>query len=295
MVEFHKITLSDKAWMQNCFKAKKEISCEYTFGNIFGYSASENISVALCNGCMLSKWEYGEIVYYSYPIGGGDEVSALKELVAYIKSENKKARIFAMTKEDAELFRSVFADEFEALPNRDAFDYVYNSEDLINLKGKKYQPKRNHISFFKRNNNWTYEKITKDNIADCLKMNEEWLASGDTEHREDLEEESKIIKLVFENFEELSFVGGLIRIDGKAVAFSMGEALDEETFCVHFEKAFSDIRGAYPMINQQFVENELSSFKYINREDDLGIENLRKAKLSYRPAFLFEKYEAQIV
>ena len=114
------------------------------------------------------------------------------------------------------------------------------------------------------------------------------------EYKEELEGELKIIKRVFDNYDKLDYVGGVLRVDGKVVAYTMGEPGPKDVFCVHIEKAFSDIRGAYPMINQQFVKNELSSYRYINREDDTGAENLRKAKLSYYPVALAEKYEAKL-
>lgn len=90
-------------------------------------------------------------------------------------------------------------------------------------------------------------------------------------------------------YKELELVGGVLRVDGEIVAFTLGEPLSEDIFVVHIEKAFADVQGAYPMINQQFVEYECSSYKYINREEDTGSEGLRKAKLSYRPIFLVEK------
>ena len=90
-------------------------------------------------------------------------------------------------------------------------------------------------------------------------------------------------------FEELELVGGVLKIDGEIVAFAIGEPLSKDTFVVHIEKAFASIQGAYPMINQQFVEHECMKYKYVNREEDTGSEGLRKAKLSYRPAYLIEK------
>ena len=125
-------------------------------------------------------------------------------------------------------------------------------------------------------------------------MSRRWLEESTSEYKEDLEDELKIITRVFENYDSLGFTGGLIRIDGKVVAYTMGEPLSDVMFCVHFEKAFADIRGAYPIINQQFVKNELGRYTYINREDDVGAANLRKAKLSYHPAFMIEKYSVRI-
>ena len=137
--------------------------------------------------------------------------------------------------------------------------------------------------------------MSSENIEDCYNMNVEWIKTSGSLYSEDLENELKIIRRVFENFDELDCKGAVLRIDGKVVAFAMGAQIRSDTFCVHFEKAFSSIRGAYPMINQQFVENELSEYKYIDREDDLGLENLRKAKLSYYPEFLPDKYEAWLI
>ena len=126
-------------------------------------------------------------------------------------------------------------------------------------------------------------------------MSKQWLENTESDYKEDLEEELSIIRLFFENFNSLDCVGGLVRIDGKVVAYTFGEKVNDDIFCVHIEKAFSDIRGAYPMINQQFVLNELSDYRFIDREEDLGIENLRKAKLSYYPEILAEKYEAKYI
>jgi len=85
--------------------------------------------------------------------------------------------------------------------------------------------------------------------------------------------------------EELKLTGGLIRVEGRVIAFAIGEPLNPDTFVVHIEKAFADIQGAYPIINQQFAANAAKDYLYVNREEDTGSEGLRKAKLSYRPDF----------
>lgn len=295
MIEFHSVSLADREWIVERLKHRKDASCEYCFGNIYSYSKKMGIFVADCENCLVVKCVIGNHISYAYPVGDGNVINALKEIEADARKSGKKCYVYAMTKDDASVFENTFSEKYKAEQNRDAFDYVYKSEDLITLSGKKFQPKRNHISYFKRNFNWNYEHITKDNMTDCLEMSRKWLQQSNSEYKEDLEEELKIIRCVFENYDELGYVGGLIRVDGEVVAYTMGEELSKDMFCVHFEKAFSDIRGAYPIINQQFVQNELSLYTYINREDDVGAENLRKAKLSYNPVFLVEKYEAQIV
>ena len=242
----------------------------------------------------MTKCIYNDYVMYCCPIGKGDMKKAVEFILSDAKSDGRDFEIFAISPDSAELISKYFSNVLNITLERDTFDYIYRSEDLINLSGKKYQPKRNHISYFMKNNNWTYERLSEENIPECYEMSKQWLENSLEEFREELEGELKIIKRVFDNYDKLDFVGGVLRVDGKVVAYTMGEPASRDVFCVHVEKAFSDIRGAYPMINQQFVKNELSGYKYINREDDTGAENLRKAKLRYYPAILAEKYEAKL-
>ena len=294
MLDFHPVTIMDKEWIEDRLSYRKQKSCEYSFGNIFSYKEKLQIYVSDFEGCLVVKCVSGNRVSYMYPTGNGDIKKALDEIISEAEISGKKCYMYGLSEEDAESYSKLFPSKDKPYPNRDTFDYVYNSEDLINLTGKKYQPKRNHISFFKKNYYWTYEKICGNNISECLSMSRKWLQNYESDDKTDLESEYRIIRCVFDNYFALGYKGGLIRKDGEVVAFTMGEELDKDTFCVHFEKAFGDIRGLYPLINQQFVQNELSDYKYINREDDVGLENLRKAKLSYYPAFLTEKYEVVI-
>ena len=295
MIDFHRVTLEDKTWIEEKLRHNKNRSCEYSFGNIFGYDAKMEIYVGEYEGCLVTKCVIADnYISYCCPVGDGNVIKALDAVVREAEKNNVYCDIFGMDKETAEAFNQKYAGKYEVIADRDSYDYIYLSTDLISLTGKKYQPKRNHISYFMRNFNWVYEKITAENIPDCIQMSRRWLEESTSEFKDDLEDELKIIKRVFENYDALGFVGGLLRVDGEVVAYTMGEPLSDVMFCVHFEKAFADIRGAYPMINQQFVKNELSRYTYINREDDVGAENLRKAKLSYHPVFMVEKYSVRI-
>ncbi len=293
MIDFHCPSVGEKQWISDRIAEEEFLTCEYTFGNIFSYTAKMDILVADVHGCLVTRCCFTEdYAEYCFPAGKGNKIKAIEEIVIDGKEREIPFGIFGMNTENAKLLRDNFSAQFDITLERDSFDYIYNSTDLIELTGKKYQPKRNHISFFMRNNNWSYERITRENISECIEMSEDWLSKSQSEYKSDLESELKIIKKVFDNYEALGYVGGLLRCDGKVIAYTMGERMNEDTFCVHFEKAYADIRGAYPMINQQFVKNELSGYKYIDREDDVGSENLRKAKLSYHPALLPDKYEA---
>lgn len=294
MHKLHTVSLEDEKWINEILSQVDFYTCEYPFGNIFSYGAKMEIKVGNVEGCLVTKCVDNDYVMYCCPIGKGDMKKAVDFIIEDAKADGRDFEIFGISPDSAELISKSHGDIFDIFLVRDTFDYIYSSEDLINLTGKKYQPKRNHISFFKKNNNWSYERLCKDNIPECYEMSKLWLEGALEEYREELEGELKIIKRVFDNYDELNYVGGVLKVDGRVVAYTMGEPGSKDVFCVHIEKAFSDIRGAYPMINQQFVMNELSGYKYINREDDTGAENLRKAKLSYYPAILAEKYEAKL-
>ncbi len=295
MIDFHKPEISDKQWVKERLSNRDDLTCEYSFSNIFSYTAKMRLEIADVSGYLVTRCFTDDTIGYCYPVGKGDIKAVIALIIEDMRIQNSPCYFFGLGANEAEELRRLCGDLFDIRFDRDGCDYIYKSENLINLTGKKYQPKRNHISFFKKNYNWSYEKMSCDNLEDCYNMNVEWLQKSGSLYSEDLEKELQIIRRVFENFDALDCKGAVLRIDGKVIAFAMGAQIRKDTFCVHFEKAFSDIRGAYPMINQQFVENELSAYEYIDREDDLGLENLRKAKLSYYPDFLPEKFEAWLI
>ena len=294
MLEFHPVSLADRDPIRAKLAAEPRLGCEYGFGNIFSYSAKYPILVGETGGCFFTRCVVDDYDYYCFPVGG-DKRIAIRDLIESARRVGKASELYGMTEADAAILEEAYPGRFVIEKARDSFDYVYTREDLVSLAGKKYQSKRNHISFFMRNCRWSYEPITPETIPECLAMSEQWLEQNKNEYQDDLVAEFAIIQKAFANYEALGYVGGLLRADGKVVAYTMGEPLTDEMFCVHIEKAFADVRGAYPMINRLFAEQSLGGYRYINREDDVGHDNLRKAKLSYHPAFFVEKYEARIL
>lgn len=290
-MDFRKPTLKDKDLFLKYLKQDKRMGCEYAFTNILLWS--EKYDVTFCeyeDMLFLGSCIDTDDMAFAYPFAK-DTKKAINILKDYCKKQNRPLYLYGISEEMKSELEENFKDEFEFEEKRNSFDYIYNSTDLIELKGKKYHSKRNHINKFMEKE-WSYEKITKDNIEDCLKMNEIWCIENDVANDKSKQDEQEVVKNSFKYFEELGLVGGIIRQEGKVVAFSFGEEINDELFVVHVEKAFASVQGAYPIINQQLVKNEASQYKYINREEDLGIEGLRKAKLSYKPAILLTKYEA---
>ena len=184
--------------------------------------------------------------------------------------------------------------------DRDGYDYLYEVERLAELGGKKLHAKRNHINRFVENNpTWAYEEITPATLPECLEMDKEWYRrslqrEGDAEER-DLGDEGIALRTAMEHYEELGLEGGLIRVYGEVVAFTIGDRLSADTYDVHFEKAYGELQGAYAMINREFarwVRARHPEIRYLNREDDMGVEGLRKAKQSYYPDLMVEKHTA---
>ncbi len=285
MTDFHRPTLDDLDWMRSVLNENQPMSCEYALGNLIGWSEHYNTYIAEIKGTLVAKIGGNEL--FGFPKGNN-----WREALDYIRHKFEFPSFYGLTEPERAKLESVYEGEYNFYPSRNSFDYIYRVSDLAALSGKKYHSKRNHISYFKKNYNWSYEEIKQDNLAECIAMNEKWYALNVDKDPDGIIAERKVLQHSFDNYDKFGFKGGILRIDGNVVAFTFGEELNKSTFVTHFEKAFSDIRGAYPMINMLFAQNSLTDYEFVNREDDIGSEGLRKAKLSYYPEILLEKFTA---
>jgi hypothetical protein len=291
-MNFHKITIDDREWIMQRLKEEQPEACEYTFVNNFVWRKAYKVEVAEYKGCGIIRYcDFGKCMY-SYPFGNGDRKAVITALKEECTKEGYSLSMCPLTEKHREELKSFFPGEFFIISDRDDFDYVYSKDKLTELKGKKYHGKRNHIARFKDADDWSYEHITQENLEECRMMHREWITFREDKWDSGVAEETEALHEAFDNYMEFGMVGGLIRKAGQIVAFAIGEPLNDETMVVHFEKAYPDMQGAYPMINQQFVINECADYKYVNREEDTGDEGLRKAKLSYYPEILLKKYIA---
>ncbi|MCL2884173.1 MAG: phosphatidylglycerol lysyltransferase domain-containing protein, partial [Oscillospiraceae bacterium] len=189
-----------------------------------------------------------------------------------------------------ELERLLAAGNFEVTPLPDAFDYVYEREALSTLAGKVFHGKRGHIAAFSAKYAWEYERIDDANTPEVLQAAAQWCSEHGCCQDDSLTAENCAIVEAMMNRDALNIKGGLLRVDGKVIAFTFASPITDEVADIHVEKALSDYADAYAVINREFAARELSAYRYINRENDLGVEGLRKAKRSYHPAFMVEKY-----
>ncbi len=295
MLELREIKIEDKSWFDALVKGNEYKTLEYNFTTAFIWREIFNIKVCEADGCLICLADK-KVPTFLYPCGDGDKKSAVDKILKYCGKRGIDAVFHSVSAKAKRELEKMYPGMFEFAYDRDIADYIYDTKSLMTLSGKKLSAKRNHINRFEQEyGDWRYEVIDHSNIDEVYEMNLKWCAQADCKNDAGLRDEACAVKQAFKYFFDLKLDGGAIRADGRIVAFSMGDRLDEDIYLVHIEKAFADINGAYPMINKQFVINNASGYKYVDREDDAGVEGLRKAKLSYRPAIIAEKYSAKYI
>lgn len=282
---FHKLSLSDRAWAEPILRQSGMIGCEFAFGTQFVWQEVYGAEFAHEDGFLVGKSKYGYLV----PIGTGDYEKIIRKIAEDATKNSKELVMYCIPKDKCALLKDIFGDDLTIEEARDDFDYIYKASDLAYLKGKKYHSKRNHITqFIKQYGMPQYEEISAGNIEECFSVAQKWQESHTTDSEAAMQELTAI-RIAFDNWDALKFKGGLLRLNGEVIAFAAGESLNDDIFNVHFEKTSPEYQGAYPLINREFVANSLMDYDLIDREEDMGIEGLRKAKLSYRP-FMFSEF-----
>lgn len=292
IMEFKKITFDDMDILRKHTGLAHTRNCEYAMVNVFFWNDTDRLMYAVVDDVLVYRLIDDDTAYYSI-VEFIEEPAELVLKLEFDARENGCEMVLTNMSEEMVLrLEREMVGQLSFWYDREYSDYIYKVDDLIRLSGSKYHGKKNHLNKFLNTYSFTYEEIDKNNIEECRVMKEEWAVrkGGDIdEYREELD----IIDKVFDNYDKFNLVGGLIRIDGKVSAFTLGEPVSDDTFVTHFEKADEDIPGLYQAINQQFAANSIAGFKYVNREDDIGIEGIRQAKLSYRPVMMFDKYNAK--
>lgn len=298
MINFKTIELNDKKWMEPLIATADMSGCHQNFTNIFAWSEIYNYRVAQVNDCLVVKGSIDDQQYYFYPAGWGDIKSVIEAMKQDADDCGHEFMLFGVSPENMTTMKRLFPDNFEYKAMRDSFDYVYLLDKLVTLSGNKLHSKRNHINRFKQNNIWSFEQITSENLAECWEMNVIWCKANDYYNDDQLANENCAVRRCFDYYTELGLEGGLLRSEGRVIAYTMGEKLNSDTYVTHIEKAFAEIQGAYQMINREFaafIQKNHPQMIYVNREEDMGYEGLRKAKLSYHPAKMEEKFLAKYI
>ena len=296
MIEFHRLKAEHKEAYNAILMASGERGCEYSFSNLFLWGRQH---IAFTQGCVaFFSHFYGRSVY-PYPVGTGDKKAVIEAILHDAKMRGLPCRLVGLTEADRQELENWFPGMFHLRPIRNSFDYIYSIHDLADLKGRKFQKKRNHFNRFKAEHpDYRVEEITPCNMRRAQQMVDEWYRKRIKDDPEgDYLLENIAMARAFQNFGWLGLEGIMILDGEQVIAVTVSSRMAENMYDIHFEKALEDVDGAYNAVNcefARFLREKHPEVEYLNREDDMGLEGLRKAKLSYNPHHMVEKYWAYV-
>jgi len=278
--EFKNLELGDRADIQAVIDRYPSEVCEINFGNAFIWRNFDHPRLTTISGNLCLLFEPpDEPAYFLQPIGGHDIPQTIQTCLTIAPRLSRIPAAFA----------EQYCPDFQCAPDRNNFDYVYATRDLIELRGKKYDGKRNRIKKFERDHSYRYLRLTPDHLDACRMLFEEWLQEKSAENSMIGAQQDAIAEALM-HFKALELAGGAIEVEGKIAAFSIGEKLNQDTAVIHIEIVSPRYAGLSQLMNQEFIKNELAAYAFINREQDMGLPGLRRAKISYQPHHLVEKF-----
>ena len=288
---FRQLDPDDRDSIREILWAYQPETSELTFTNLFIWRRHYGTQWCLWRDTLLFLCSNADGSLFGLPpVGPSVRTEAVRLLLAWLREEKKQPQP-CIARADIRLVQELTASPgFSFEPRREHFDYVYRTNDLIQLAGRKYHGKKNHVNKFRSSCSFTYEPITAEHVQACLKLQDAWCDCNRCSEDMNLMGEWEAIKELLGSSDGLAVQGGVILINGVVEAFTLGELLNKETAVVHIEKANAQIPGLYAVMNHQFCEYAWSGVQFVNREQDLGDEGLRQAKLSYHPERLVEKF-----
>ena len=278
------------AFLQHCGQR----GCEYNFANLYLWGRQR---LAILGDTLVFFSQFNRKSVYLFPLSHGDLGAAVAAIIEDAKKRGIPCRLTGLLQSDCERLEQLFPGQFRFHTDRNSFDYIYAIGELAELKGRKFQRKRNHLNRFRQNHpGYTVEPITDENTPEVVQLLDKWYADRLlSDPLADFIMEQKAIYKALRHREELGIEGLVIRYQGQLLAMTMGSMLSANSFDVQFEKALESADGAYPAICWEFsryLQAKYPDLQWLNREDDLGIEGLRKAKLAYCPDHMIEKWWA---
>ena len=294
MIPFQSLDIQNKAAYDAYLMHCGARGCEYNFANLYLWGRQR---AAFYEDSLVFFSQFNRKSVYLFPLTHGDLKPALEAIIHDAHTRDIPCRLTGLTQSDCDRLEQLFPGRFRFHVDRNGFDYVYAIEELAELKGRKFQRKRNHLNRFRQNHvGYTVEPITEENTAEVVQLLDRWYADRLlADPLADFIMEQKAIYKALRHREELGIEGIVLRHNGQLLAMTMGSPLSANTFDVQFEKALDFADGAYPAINWEFaryLQAKYPTLQWLNREDDLGLEGLRKAKLAYCPDHMIEKWWA---
>ena len=291
MLDFQPVSLERKKELDIILQTLPDMGCEYSVVNMMLWSSA---CAAIEDGVLYVFTRYSGAGGYFLP-AGGDLKTAVRRLARDADERKVALSMYGVTDRTRAILEEEFPGTFSFYEVRSGFDYCYDIRRLAELKGKKLQAKRNHIHRFEDAcPDWHAVPLNKDTLPRARQMAADWYAEHERLHPDGAyAKEQQALGIAFDRFDEMGFEGLMLESGGRIVAMTMGNRIRTDVFDVNFEKAVSDVQGAYAMVNRTFaryLSEKYPELNYLNREDDMGIPGLRKSKLSYYPDLLLRKW-----
>lgn len=286
---FGAVSMEAKPLIEQHARARNGRPSELSFTNLFMWRKHYRFSYALLGDILVIRGENERGGFMLEPLGAATGAGIVAELLAEegIRSMERVSETFVRDCLEGD-------PRFVIEEAREHWDYIYSKDDLAHLAGRKFHRKRNHVKRFMETYAFDYIELGPEHMEECREVVEGWCRERNCELDPGLCAERESVEEVLSHFGGLGLLGGLLRIEGKPVAFTAGEAFDERTALIHVEKALSGYEGLYQVVNKLFCERSLAGFAYVNREQDLGLEGLRKAKESYFPVSMLKKFRVTL-
>lgn len=295
MLQFKEITLADKSIIQRFTLINNRRNCDLTFANLYSWSFLYRSEYAVAHDALFFRFYEGEELRYMLPVTAQITSEVLCAMEADVLRLQQPLVIAGVCADTIALIETLMPEKFVFESDRDYADYIYDTSDLAGLMGKKYQGKRNHVNQFKNKHpDYRFTPLSSDLISDCLRLEEQWCNAHDAAHRRALEMERISMIRALKEMDSLDIVGGVLWVKDNIAAFTYGAPINQITFDICVEKADTSIDGVYAMINHEMANLLFPQYRFLNREEDLGIEGLRRSKLSYHPLQLLEKFTARL-
>ena len=295
MLEFVPPRIEDRGWVEELVSLTDGRGSDLAFGNIYLLRNKYDTKICRYKNFLIRRYHGLWRTGYTFPVGEGNVREALEAIEEYAAAEKEALCFTLLTKEQKESLEELYPGRFLFSSNANDTDYVYRSQDLAELAGRNYHKKKNHVLRFNR----TYESIelrpiTRDNKEDAWTVEERWHHAHQENANYSQMAERNAIGEALQNLEELGFEGAVLYVEGRPAGMTISSRINKDVCDIHYEKVNDEyaVSGGYSAINQMYAKR-LTGYQWINREEDIGIDGLRKAKLSYHPQLLIEKYSAR--
>lgn len=293
MLKFKHISLEDREQFKIYTDKYPLMQCDISFEQLYLWRNDLSVQIGYYEDFLIVKCFFDGVNYFKYPVGGKNTKSVIAEMGRYCETQGYNLEFQNVTEENCREIEAYFPGEFNFVEERDNFDYIHLLKDLATFSGNALSRKRCECNRFIRDYNWSVQDINEQNIDDCKAFVDFWMRQNAERMDEDIKDEYVKLYEAFDNYELWGLEGICLWVDDRICALTFGRIITENTFDVFFEKADIDVYGAYPMVCRELVRGlaqKHPKLVYINREEDMGLLGLRKAKELYRPEFMIKKY-----